>query len=74
MIYNEEGCRALLCAVIQQAVEDVEAKIDYVNKWKNKDGELYRNSAAEFIRDPFFQELCEQLKAPADKIRTAAFK
>ena len=74
MIYNEEGCRALLCAVIQQAVEDVDAKIDYVDTRKNKDGELYRNSAAEFIRDPFFQELCEQLKVPADKIRTAAFK
>ena len=74
MIYNEEGCRALLCAVIQQAVEDVEAKIDYVDTRKNKDGELYRNSAAEFIRDSFFQELCEQLKVPADKIRTAAFK
>lgn len=74
MSYNEEGCRALICAVIEQAVEDVEAKVDYVDTWKNKDGELYRNSAADFLRDPFFKELCEQLKVPADKIRTAAFK
>jgi hypothetical protein len=73
VIYNEEGCRALLCAVIQQAVEDTDPT-EYQDRGKNSEAAYDLASALEFIRHPFFAALCEELHLPTDKIRRRALQ
>ena len=71
--YYETACRDLLCAMIQQAVEDTDPT-EYQDRGKNSEAAYDLASALEFIRHPFFAALCEELHLPTDKIRRRAFK
>jgi len=72
--YDDKGCRELMCAFILQAVSDVDAKTDFLNKNKNAEWELHKASAIHFIRSPMFVSLCRTLRLPADKIQRRAFQ
>ena len=71
--YYETACRDLLCAVIEQAVEDTDPTV-FKNRGKNAEAAYDLASALEFIRHPFFAAICEELHLPCDKIRRRAFK
>jgi hypothetical protein len=64
--------RSLACALIGQAVEDLQKsksyKSDYVNRNVNRD----RETARKFLDSKAFLQICEALNLPADKIRTRA--
>jgi len=64
--------RSLVCALIGQAVEDLQKsksyKSEYVNTYVNRD----RETARKFLDSKAFLEICDALNLPADKIRTRA--
>lgn len=72
--YDEKACRALMCAFIRTAVEDVDIKTDYQTAYQNDENRLHQQTAIEFLRTPLFRSLCTQLRLPADKILRAAFQ
>lgn len=72
--YDDQACRALMCAFIRTAVEDVDIKTDYQTPSRNDENRLHQQTAVEFLRSPLFRSLCTQLRLPSDKILRAAFQ
>jgi len=69
-----EFTRSLLCAMIQQAVADLQSEKVFQSKQLNEAQELDRESAIHFIKSRAFQGICDVLALPADKIKTRALK
>ena len=51
----------LLCAVIEQAVEDARNDTVYESKSLNDHREMNQRSAIAFLNSPFYGDLCEAL-------------
>jgi hypothetical protein len=73
--YNEYGCRELLCAIIEQAVEDIQNETDYKYFTKKYDAYLAKDSAIKFFKSKGFKSICEMLNIHCvTKIKTEVFK
>jgi hypothetical protein len=70
---EQEFTKNVWCAVIEQAVRDMEDKT-----FKRSDAQNMHNhnrgTAKTFLTSKFFQFLCHEFDLPADKIQRKAFK
>lgn len=70
--------REILCAMIEQAVEDAKNDTVYESKSLNEHRELNQRSAIAFLNSRFYGDLCEALgdaagvTLPSKKIRQKA--
>jgi hypothetical protein len=70
---EQEFTRNVWCAVIEQAVADMEDKTFQRSDAQNLHNH-YRGTAKAFLTSKFFHFLCNELELPADKIQRKAFK
>lgn len=66
--------RNLLCGMILCAYSDLRGDSEYKRTYDNSNATKNKMTAKHFFKSGFFNEVCEALTIPADKIRTAALK
>lgn len=64
--------RALLCALIERAVADLQVTHTFKSPQMNNAAAFDKLTALDFLNSRFYRSICSQLCLPADKIRTAA--
>ena len=64
--------RALLCALIDRAVEDLRVTATYRSKQVNDAVAFDKSTARTFLDSRIYRGICRRLYLPSDKIRNAA--
>jgi hypothetical protein len=64
--------RSLACALIGQAVEDLQNTKTYKSEYDNAYAAENRKTSRIFLNSKAFIQICEALNLPADKIKTKA--
>lgn len=66
--------RNLLCGMVLCAYSDLQFDSEYKRNYDNSNATKNKMTAIHFFQSAFFDNLCQVLDIPADKIRTAALK
>lgn len=64
--------RALLCALIERAVEDLRVTHTFKSKQMNDAVAFDKSTAKAFLDSPIYRSLCRRMNIPHDKIRATA--
>jgi hypothetical protein len=65
--------RKILCAIVQQAIEDAQSNPVYLRRHTKMTAENAKNEAIHFIKSKHFSMICNALNLPIDKLKKAAF-
>jgi hypothetical protein len=66
--------KEIACAIIRQAVDDVNADTIFLRQAQNDLKEGHRSTAIYFLRSRFFEFMCDSMGLSASNIRRQAFK
>ena len=71
-----EYYRKILCAIVRQAVQDVQVETEYRGRQNSENADRNMSSGAKFLQSKFFRSLCKNMPVtlPAQAIITEAFK
>jgi hypothetical protein len=71
---TNDYAKKIACAMIRQAVDDVNADTKFLREAQNDLQEGHRATAIIFLRSRFFDFLCDSMGLSASNIRLQAFK
>jgi hypothetical protein len=71
--YEVMFTRRILCALVQQAVQDARDEGVYLRRYTQGMARKNREEAIHFIKSKAFDGICYALHIPTDRIRRAAY-
>ena len=66
--------RKILCAMIECAVKDVQNETEYRREWTQDKADFAKASGITFLQSRLFEDICDTLGLPSEKIRQRAFR